>query len=405
MNAMTILVLNSGSSSLKFALFEPDGSPALRRRLRGAVRHFGASANCEWRREDGTRGSHSLRAADAGEATVAVIEWLQRAPETARWMQSLDGVGHRVVHGGNDFVASTRLDASAIAVLRDVSTLAPLHNPPALAAIDVVRRTFPAVPMVAVFDTAFFHAMPDYARVYALPREWDPQRHLRRFGFHGIAHRYMHERYVEMSGRAAAELRVITLQLGQGCSVAAIQGGSPVDTSMGATPLEGLVMATRSGDLDPGLLLDVMEERSFAAREASEALNRKAGLLGLSGITDSMRELLALEATDASAALAVNAFCHRARKYLGAYLAVLGGADAVVFGGGIGENAPAIRERICSGMAWCGLALDADANGRAAGTEARISARDSKIDAFVLPVDEESFIAGETVQVLKRPGA
>jgi acetate kinase len=253
---------------------------------------------------------------------------------------------------------------------------------------------------VAVFDTAFFHGLPEHARRYALPAEWGKTQGLRRYGFHGTAHRYLYERYVELSGADASRSRVVTLQLGQGCSMAAVRGGAPLDTSMGMTPLEGLVMATRCGDVDPGLLLRLLTERRFTPEALHDALNHRAGLLGLSGASGDMKELLRLEARHAGAALAIEVFCHRARKYLGAYMAVLEGADAVVFGGGIGENAPAIRERICRGLQWCGLAIDPNANGAALGAEARISTASSPLAAYVIPVDEESIIARETRRTL-----
>jgi acetate kinase len=234
-----------------------------------------------------------------------------------------------------------------------------------------------------------------------LPGDWEGAQELRRYGFHGIAHRYLYERYIELSAADALSRRVVTLQLGQGCSMAAVRGGAPLDTSMGMTPLEGLVMATRCGDVDPGLLLSLLTERGFTAQALHDALNHRAGLLGLSGASADMKELLRLESGHAGAALAIEAFCHRARKYLGAYFAVLNGADAVVFGGGIGENASAIRERICLGMEWAGLTLDRDANRAAVGTEARISAGASRVEAYVIPVDEESIIARETSRALQ----
>ena len=255
--------------------------------------------------------------------------------------------------------------------------------------------------MVAVFDTGFFHDLPEYARSYALPAAWTQQGELRRYGFHGIAHRYLHEHCLEVNGADPATARIVTMQLGQGASMAAIRGGSPLDTSMGMTPMEGLVMATRCGDIDPGLLLHLIIERGISAHEMHEALNEKAGLFGLSGGTSDMRELLErARLGDTAADLAVSTYCHRLRKYLGAYLAVLGGADAIVFGGGVGENVPSIRARACAEMDWAGLVLDQARNRAARGVEACISAPGSKIAAYVLPVNEELPIALETRKLL-----
>jgi acetate kinase len=256
--------------------------------------------------------------------------------------------------------------------------------------------------MVGVFDTAFFHALPDHVRAYALPSPWaaGPQS-IRRYGFHGLAHRYMAERYSATYAAGKPSTRIITLQLGHGCSIAAIRNGQAIETSMGFTPLEGLIMATRPGDVDAGVLLHLLLHRGVTPEELNAGLNHRAGLLGLSGVTSDMRELLALEAEGhAGARLAVAAFCHRARKYVGACLAVLGGADAVVFGGGIGEHAATVRARICAGLDWAGLQLDEESNRSTCGEEARISTPDATIASYVIPVDEEALIARDTVSGL-----
>jgi acetate kinase len=394
---MTILVLNSGSSSLKFGLFRAGPGDRLQKRLAGTVRGLGEQARCQWKRDDGATGELAMPAADAAAAAAQVIAWLQGCAGEAVSIQELTVVGHRVVHGGDAFSSPVLLDERVLEALAGFNALAPLHNPPAIRTIRAARTALGRrVPMVAVFDTAFFQSLPDHARVYALPGEWSRETGAHRYGFHGIAHRYLYERLVQLSGANRETARVITLQLGQGCSVAAIRGAQPLDTSMGATPLEGLVMATRCGDIDPGLLLRLMVEHGLAPEQAGKALNQRAGLAGLSGLSGDMQELLRLESGHAAAALAVRVFCHRARKYLGAYCAVLGGVDAVVFGGGMGENAPAIRARICTDMTWGGLSLDASANERAMGTEARISANESKVAVYVIPVDEESVIARES---------
>jgi acetate kinase len=282
-----------------------------------------------------------------------------------------------------------------IKAIEEVSSLAPLHNAPGLQAIRAVRESLgEAVPMVATFDTAFFADLPRRASQYAIPRDVAERHKIRRYGFHGLAHRFMFERYAALSGRPPKDVRIITLQLGAGCSAAAIAGGAPIDTSMGFTPLEGLVMATRSGDIDPSLPGFLADAEGTPIGEVELLLNRQSGLLGLSGLSSDMRDLLAAERDgDSHSALAVEVFCYRARKYIGAYLAALGGAQAVAFGGGIGENSATIRRRICEGIDWCGLRLDDQRNEATMGAEAAIHADDSAIHAYVIPVDEAAMIA------------
>lgn len=383
-----ILVLNTGSSSLKFRLYA-DTPNDLELVMRGAVTDLGPHAR--WQidiRGHKTHGADSPLA-DHATATRWILDRMRDEKITA--------IGHRVVHGGDVFQTPVLLTDTVLDQLEALSSIAPLHNPIALHAIRTCRDVLgTAVPMVAAFDTAFHATLPEAARTYALPAEWNEEHGIRRYGFHGLAHRYMLERYLAIRGASRTGHRVITFQLGNGCSVCALQDGRSVDTSMGYTPLEGLVMSTRSGDLDPGILLRLLAEGSTVS-EIEQGLNRKAGLLGLSGKSADMRELLALaERGDAGARLAIDTFTHRARKYLGAYTAVLGGVDAVLFGGGIGEHTPSIRERICEGMAWCGLRLDRSANQAAIGHERRISTDDSTIAVHVLPVDEESLIARDT---------
>jgi acetate kinase len=313
----------------------------------------------------------------------------------------VSAIGHRVVHGGDVYTEPTRITGDVIAGIEALSTLAPLHNPLALDVIHACREFFHnAVPMVAVFDTAFHAHMPAAARCYAVPADWARAYGIRRYGFHGLAHRSMVERFRRLSGDSPPNPRVITLQLGHGCSVAAIRGGESIDTSMGYTPLEGLVMATRSGDVDPGALIRLAAE-GVGAAELDARLNRESGLLALSGVSGDMQALLTLEAEGHDGArLAIEVFCLRARKYLGAYMALLGGADAVLFGGGIGEHAASIRERICASMQWSGLRLDSRANASAVGTERRISTNDSRPVAYAIRVDEEALIAQDTHQLL-----
>lgn len=392
---MTLLVFNSGSSSLKFRTYRRTANDTFQPDIAGAITRIGRHASWRWKTPQlETEGHADL--ADHAQAAGWVLTRL-RAEKTA---PPIEAVGHRVVHGGETFTTPALLTAENLVQLEAISSLAPLHNPLALQVIHLCRNTLGAqLPMVAVFDTAFHATLPAAARAYALPRAWAEALGIRRYGFHGLAHRYLYERYRQIT-HDASHHRLITFQLGNGCSVCAIHNGRSVDTSMGYTPIEGLIMSTRSGDTDPGALVRIVAS-GVSAAELEEGLNRSSGLLALSGETSDMRKLLQLETQGhAGAGLAVEAFCHRARKYLGAYLAILGGADAILFGGGIGENSPTIRARIGAGMEWCGLQLDANANEGAVGAEARISSADSPVAAHVINVDEELLIARDTAALL-----
>jgi acetate kinase len=288
--------------------------------------------------------------------------------------------------------------------IEDCIDLAPLHNPNNVKGILAARELLgSSVPQVAVFDTAFHHSIPEQAYLYAIPYHLYRRHRIRRYGFHGTSHRYVAFRYRVLRGRTREQTNIITLHLGNGCSAAAIKAGSPVDTSMGMTPLEGLVMGTRSGDLDPAIVSVIARKEGMSPSEVDTLLNTQSGLLGISGLTNDMRELQAelKEHDDRRVRLAVEIFCYRARKYIGAYLAAMGGADAVVFTGGIGENSPEVRARICSEMEWAGLLIDAAKNQETVGREGLISTKDSKLLAYAIPTDEELLIARDTVRVIK----
>ncbi len=395
---MNILAVNSGSASLKLDLLEvasPGGAP--RRLARGRVERFGPEAATDFRLGEGER----LRRVENVPGHRTGVSWFLDRLAAGNTVLPIAATVHRVVHGGPRFTAPTQLDASALAELETLNELAPLHNPPALTAIRAVQSALGAdVPMVAVFDTAFHRALPPRAANYPLPHELTTRHGLRRFGFHGIAHESMLRRYAHLAGVPIEKATLITLQLGGGCSAAAILNGSSVETSMGFTPLEGLMMGTRAGDLDPGLLLYLMRKEGLSLADVETLLNQHSGLLGVSGRSADMREVAAAAPHDPRAALAVDMFCYRARRYIGAYLAALGGAQAVVFGGGIGENQPAIRERICDAMGWCGLALDPARNASAVGIESRITRDDSRIQAWVVPVDEAALMAEAAAECL-----
>jgi acetate kinase len=395
-DSVQVLAFNAGSSSLKFELFATQ--PGWHSRIRGVVEDIGRGRSLI-RLADGSREHVEAVPDPAGAAALILDRLIDGTLAAGTGTADVLGCGHRVVHGGELFSAPVHVTRPVLERLAALSALAPLHNAHALAVMDVVRRRLPDVPLVAVFDTAFFRDLPEPARVYALPDAWHAQGRIRRYGFHGIAHEYLSVRLGERCGRVLA--RVLSLQLGQGCSITALRNGAPVETSMGFTPLEGLIMGTRPGDLDPGILLH-RARQGDSWSTLDHDLNRRSGLLGLSGVTADVRELATLEAGGhAGATLALAAFCHRIHKYLGAYAAVLGGVDAVVFGGGIGENAPGLRARICAGLRWLGLELDDAANARCVGAEARISRDSSAIEAHVIPVREEQAIARATLQCLK----
>lgn len=366
---VNLLTVNAGSSSLRLAAYAADGAGL---KLL-ASRHFGGSPP----------GDGALEAFLEEEKIGGVA-----------------AVAHRVVHGGSRLTAACRIDGEVEAEIRRLAPLAPLHNPPALTWIGRSRALLgEATPQVAVFDTAFYAGLPAVAATYALPRSLTRRHDARRFGFHGLAHEAMWRRWRALSPRPGAA--AISLQLGAGCSITAVRDGAPVDTSMGYSPLEGLVMATRAGDVDPGLLLHLQRAEGLAPQDMERLLNEESGLLGLSGTTGDMQRLGADPSP--AARLAVDVYCYRARKYVGAYFAALGGADAILFGGGVGEHAPAVRWSILAGLQRLGIELDAEANRAAVGRAARISAPGSAVEAWVVPVDEAGLLAEKAMALLAAP--
>lgn len=393
---MRVLAVNCGSSTLKFKLIDVDG--ATHEIASGLVERIGDEDPTLTFRTEEDAFDQRVTAPDHEMAILVVLDRL-----ASSGLAMPEAFGHRVVHGGDHFSGPALIDNEVIAIIEDLGELAPLHNGPSLATIRASSRAAgPSVPMVAVFDTAFHSAMPESASLYPIPRELAEKHGIRRYGFHGTAHRCMVERYAALTETPVEDARLVTLQLGNGCSATAVSGGRSVDTSMGFTPLEGLMMGTRSGSVDPSLVGFLARREGVEAAEVERWLNKRSGLLGISGISRDVRVLLeAEERGEGRAALALEMFCDRVRKHVGAYLAVLGGADAVVFGGGIGENAPLVRERVLAGMGWCGLVLDPELNAGAVGSEARISTEDSKIHACVVHVDEETMIAEATANLLR----
>ena len=308
---------------------------------------------------------------------------------------------YRVVHGGTKFITSCLITPEVVDEIDRLAPLAPLHNPQALTWFRVCSEIFgDKIPQAAIFDTAFYAHLPDIARTYALPKELCEVYEIRRYGFHGIAHGSMAARWQELRSDTKRNGRFISLQLGAGCSITAVRDGQPVDTSMGFSPLEGLMMATRSGDIDPGLVSYLIGTAGFAPVELEKLLNNSSGLLGVSGLSGDMKELLSSDAPDAR--FAVELYCYRAKKYIGAYTAALGGIDALLFGGGVGEYAPVIRRKILDGMQWCGIEINDETNNITIGEEGLISTTNSGIDVWIIPVDEAGVLAEEAFKVVNR---
>jgi acetate kinase len=408
---MNVLVLNSGSSSLKFQIIATDLDRINRDRddriCRGEVEDIGGEAilQVQHRNEPARRFTASLR--DLTAALDYVVRYIasdQSGITEVKSTADLHAVGHRVVHGGEQFKESALIDDRVLKGIEDCIDLAPLHNPNNIKCIAAARDIFGKnIPQVAVFDTAFHQSIPEQAYLYAVPYHLYRRLRIRRYGFHGTSHRYVAFRYRALRGLTRQQTNIITLHLGNGCSAAAIKAGNSIDTSMGMTPLEGLVMGTRSGDLDPAIVGVIARREGMSSSEVETLLNTQSGLLGVSGLTNDMRELQAelKEHDDRRVRLAIEIFCYRARKYIGSYLAAMGGADAIVFTGGIGENSPDVRARICCGIEWAGLRLDNKRNEDATGKEAKISTEDSKLQAYAIPTDEELLIARDTVRVIE----
>ncbi len=338
------------------------------------------------------------------EAAEFVLQWLSNRLVHGRDLSAgVAATVHRIVHGGERFRAASVLNEPELEALVELSSLAPLHNPPALSVINAVRRRLGSrTPLIGVFDTAYYADLPEAAIRYAVPPRWRADFGIRRYGFHGMAHRFLCGAARARLQASGATARIVSLQLGRGCSVTAALGAAPIATSMGFTPLEGLVMGTRSGDVDPGAILHVMERSGMSPADVRRELNEQSGLLGLSGRTADMRELLSLEqGGDAAAALALEVFCRRARHFVAAYIAELDGVDAIVFGGGIGENCPSIRGRIVGSLAWAGIELQPEANAACVGVESSIASAASRAAIWVIPVDEASVIAADAAALLR----
>ena len=409
---MKVLVLNCGSSSLKFQLVEVAAAAAAGTRedrllAKGLVENIGGAAILKCEAEGKPPVKESGEVLEHKIAVERVLDLLARPDVGAlRDRKEIEAVGHRVVHGGERFKASVLITDDVVRGIEDCFDLAPLHNPPNVKGYRAVREILGEVPQVAVFDTSFHQTMERTAFLYGLPYVLYERHGIRRYGFHGTSHRFVSRRLAELMGKDVADpgLRLITCHLGNGCSVAAIRGGRSIDTSMGFTPLEGLVMGTRSGDLDPAILLHVMRKEELGPWEMNALLNKHSGLIGVSGTSNDMRSLLEAEAGgDERARLAVDMFCYRLKKYVAAYVGALGGVDGLAFAGGIGENAPAVRERSLAGLAAVGLELDPARNRAARGQDAEIGTAGSRGRVFVVPTNEELLIARDTAAIVSAP--
>lgn len=397
---MKILVINAGSSSLKYQLFDMRDESVL---ASGRVERIGTeSAIVTHEPADKSSMREVLEILDHVTAVRRVLDLLvSREHGVVESIAEIEAVGHRVVHGGETFKESVLVDNEVTGKIRDLFDLAPLHNPPAMMGINAVEQNMPGIPQAAVFDTAFHQTMPPHAYLYPIPMALYRRHKVRRYGFHGTSHYYVSERAAELIGRPLQELKMITCHIGNGVSCAAILDGKSVDTSMGLTPLEGLMMGTRSGDIDPAVVPFVMSKEELTLGEVNSMLNKHSGMMAVSGFSGDMREIVeAMEDGDRNAQLAFDMFCYRLRKYIGAYAAAMNGLDALVFTAGIGENSVHVRQAVCEGLTFLGLELDEEANRMRSGEARFISTPGSRVKVLVVPTNEELIIARDTFRLV-----
>ncbi|MEQ8525584.1 acetate kinase [Gracilimonas sp.] len=395
---MKILVINCGSSSIKYQLINTENKECL---CKGLVERIGAVTSIikqEFKDEKPLKKSMVIE--NHAAALKKIMELLIESDNDS--LQSLDeieAVGHRVVHGGETFKDSVLIDEDVEEAIQQAFDIAPLHNPPNLEGIRAAKQHLPNVPHVAVFDTAFHHSLPQHAYLYGIPNRLYRRYKIRKYGFHGTSHYYVSRQYHKISGKPKEGSKVITCHLGNGCSVTAIKDGKSYDTSMGFSPLEGLVMGTRSGDIDPSILFYLIEKEELSLANVHALLNKHSGLLGLSGYAADMRDLLdEAESGDRRSNEAIDVFCYRVKKYIGSYIAALNGVDAIIFTGGIGENAAPIREKILGNMQYAGIEIDVNKNADL-GNETKISADNSDVDVHVIPTNEELVIAIDAAKI------
>ncbi len=398
---MKILVLNCGSSSIKYKLFEMETKEVL---AQGGIEKIGLTGS--FLKLTLPNGEKKILEKDIPEHTVGV-EFIFQTLTSAEYgalksLDELDAVGHRMVHGGERFSQSVILNKEVLDAFTACNDLAPLHNPANLKGVNAVSALLPNIPQVGVFDTAFHQTMPAHAYMYAVPYELYEKYGVRRYGFHGTSHRYVSQRVCEYLGIPVEGSRIITCHVGNGGSISAVKDGKCIDTTMGLTPLEGLMMGTRSGDIDGGAVTFIMEKEGLNATGISNLLNKKSGVLGISGVSSDMREVTAAaNSGNERARLALDMYFYRIKKYIGAYAAAMGGVDVILFTGGVGENQADCREAACSGLEYMGVKVDHAVNNATRGEEAIISATDSKVKVVVIPTDEEMMIASDTMALLK----
>ncbi len=400
MTAMKILVLNSGSSSVKYKLIDTDGEKVL---AEGGVEKIGlADGFLKYKRADGSKDIVELGLTDHKGAIEAVLRQLTDKTEGCiKSYSEIDAVGHRVVHGGEKFAKSVIIDNAVKEMIRQCYDIAPLHNPANMTGIEAMEALLPGVPQVGVFDTAFHQTMPAKSFMYALPYKYYEEDGVRRYGFHGTSHRYVSQRVAEILGVDIHSVKIITCHVGNGGSITAVDGGRSVDTSMGLTPTEGLMMGTRVGDIDPGVLTYLMTKHNLSAADVQRIINKEGGIAGVTEISSDMREIeAAVAAGNERARLGLEMYEQRITKYIGAYAAEMGGVDIIVFTGGVGENQTGLRADVCAPLAFMGVEIDAEAN-KARGVEAVISTPGSKVKVVVVPTDEELMIARDTAALVK----
>jgi len=398
---MNILVLNSGSSSVKYQMFDPEKKQRL---AKGVVERIGMAGamltHQPYDREEIRLSGEILDHKVAIEYVLSIL--LSKNHGVIKDKSEIAAVGHRVVHGGEAFSESQLITSDVIKEIARCMDYAPLHNPTNLKGIRATQALLPDAPQVAVFDTAFHQTMPNQAYMYGLPYVLYKRHGIRRYGFHGTSHLYVSVRLSELTGKPLEQQKVITCHLGNGCSVAAIKEGKSIDTSMGFTPLEGLLMGTRSGDLDPAIVLHIMNKEELAMHEANTMLNKHSGIQGLSGISSDMREIEEEYEENNRARLAFNVFCYRIKKYIGSYAAAMGGVDNIVFTGGIGENSSMVREHVLNELDFLGIQLDDKRNQAEEKGEREVSGKESRVKVFVIPTNEELVIALDTMRIISQ---
>lgn len=398
---MKVLVLNCGSSSLKYQLVDMDNEAVL---CKGLVERIGIEGSILKHEKDGMEGKHIVEEPmkDHKDAIGHVLSAVADSKVGAvKEMSEIDAVGHRIVHGGEKFASSAVLTDEVVAAIKDCSDLAPLHNPANLMGVEACKAILPDVPMVAVFDTAFHQTMPKKSFMYGLPHELYTKHGVRRYGFHGTSHLYVSQKAAEMLGKKPEEVKIITCHLGNGASITAVDGGKSVDTSMGLTPLEGLIMGTRCGDIDPAIIPFVMKKEGLDADGVDKLMNKESGVYGMTGISSDFRDIEDAAAEGNELAInALDAYAQRVKKYIGAYAAEMNGVDAIVFTAGLGENGISMREKICADMDFMGIKLDAEKN-NVRGKDRVISADDSKVKVLLIPTNEELMIARDTKSLVE----